>query len=190
MKARLSSQIYLIGNALLLFVLVLALFMMPKALALDPGDFSFDRSDEQLDLAVGLDPLGSSNAPALRIWWSSVMANPVESSGVSVTPTTVAVYDVTQGGSWGRRYHVTRKTEVKTPMAREILELLEDFEALPSDGAVCGWDAGTTTARGSYGGKIIEYGDTGFCYRNDPSSPMARVYELLDSIPELRAEAS
>lgn len=157
MEERLPSQIYLVGNFLLLLVVVLALVMMPRAMALDPREFGSLAPEEQLEQATGLQPLGASGLPELRIW----SASGSETSGVVVTPAAIERYDLSQRNSG--RFEVTHRDRDVTSVAAQAILKLRDLAVYDSHYMVCGSGEGSVSVSGYVDGRQFSFRETGDC---------------------------
>jgi len=163
MQARRSSRIHAVGYSLLLFIVALALAMMPRALALDPGDFGALRMDQRFDRAAGLDPLGASALPELRIWSSSGAMRPEKVLGIVVTPSALIRYELAETSGWGRRYDVTRRVHEATPLAARALRLMHELAASDNRHLVCGFGAAGLSVSGYVDGREFHFAETGDC---------------------------
>lgn len=180
MEARLPTQVYAIGNGILLLVLMLALFMMSKAALLDPSDFRTGSSEQQLDRAAGLDAFGASGLPELRIWWTSAAITPAEASGVIVTPAAISRYTLSEDAGWGRRYDVTHSASVTTPATRDIFRLMQDLSTSDGHYLFCGSNGATIWVRGVVDGRAFSFRQTGAC--GEEGSPrLTRLIEVVSA---------
>ncbi|MFT3723774.1 MAG: hypothetical protein QM773_09325 [Hyphomonadaceae bacterium] len=157
MEERLPSQIYVVGNFLLLLVLVLALLMMPRAMALDPREFGSLTPEEQFEQAAGLQPLGATGLPELRI----LSASETAASGVVVTPAAIERYDLSGGSS--RRFKVTHREREATPVAAQAIRQLRKLAAYDSLYMICGSGGGNVSITGYVDGREFSFRETGDC---------------------------
>lgn len=169
MDQRLPSQIYFIGYGLLWLVLALALFMMPKALALSPGDFGAGALEQRFERAAGLDALGASGLPELRVWVHGP-ATPGAVEGVVVTPSGIARYRLLEAQGWGRRYDVAGHVSEASPAARQALRLLPALAGRDGGYLVCGRADLRLSVSGYAEGRAFHFHEAGDCSGKRPAS--------------------
>lgn len=157
MEERLPSQIYVIGNFLLLIVVVLALAMMPRAMALDPREFGSPTRDEQFEQAAGLQPLGATGLPELRIW----SASQPEASGVLVTPAAIERYDLSRTN--GGHFQLRHRDREATPAAAQAIRRLRELAAYDSHYMICRAVGGSVSVSGYVDGREFTFREAGDC---------------------------
>ncbi len=160
MEERLPSQIYVIGNFLLLIVVVLALAMMPRAMTLDPRGVASLSPEERFEQAAGLPPIGTSGLPELRIWFASGAEG---AYGVIVTPAMIARYELSQGSDDARRLDVSEHERETTRRAAQAILSLRDLAAYDSHYMVCGSGEGRVSVSGYVDGREFSFREAGDC---------------------------
>jgi hypothetical protein len=160
MEERLPSQIYVVGNFLLLLVVVLAFLMMPRAMALDPRTSGSLSGEDWFEHVAGLDRLGASGLPELRIW---AAPDPAAASSVIVTPSTIERFDLSGGEDGRAGLQITRRIRKPTPLAAQAILRARDLASYDSHYLVCGRGEGGLSVSGYVDGRAFSYHEAGDC---------------------------